>query len=350
MPKVIVHVAEAWVGGVSSYVRDLCYAQLEDNCDVYLLLSDEFTFEGDSRVKLIKYKSSRSLFQLVGVARKVASIIDEISPDVVFSHSSFSGVYVRWRRWGFIKVIHIPHAWPFLMEGHFLKRFIYRKIEKYLAHNCDHIVCMSIEEFHAASNAKIPNCSYIYTGIPELASIKGFQLKSSEGKCRLKVGFVGRFDFQKGFDLVSDVIESANSNEFEFHLVGSSVRGDSYVPDGGNVYSYGWREFSEVQSFLLEVDIMLFPSRWEGFSLAPLEAFRASTPVIVSSETSLHEFVIDGFNGFIMPSLDLSSILLCLQKSISKDLPLMGVNAYGVYKETLTFESYFEKMRALYEV
>lgn len=350
MPKIIVHVAEAWVGGVSSYVRDLCHAQLEDGHDVYLLLNEDFVFDGDCRIKIINYRASRNIFKLFGIARKVASIIKNISPDVVFSHSTFAGVYVRWRHWNSIIVIHIPHAWPFLIEASLLKRLIYQAAEKYLAINSNHIICMSLEEIHAANESHISNCTYIYTGIPEIVNFQRFRLESSKVKNRVKVGFLGRFDYQKGFDLVCRAIETACPDQFEFHLVGAPIREGYNTPKGENIYCYGWRDFSEAQAFLSEVDVVLFPSRWEGFSLAPLEAFRASTPVIVSSETSLHEFVIDGYNGFIMPSLDLTSIHECLQLALKKDLHLMGGNANKIYKETLTFQSYFEKVKALYEI
>jgi glycosyltransferase involved in cell wall biosynthesis len=46
----------------------------------------------------------------------------------------------------------------------------------------------------------------------------------------------------------------------------------------------------------------VFPSRWDGWGMAPVEALAAGIPVIASDQTmSAHDFVVAGENGWIVP-------------------------------------------------
>ena len=55
-------------------------------------------------------------------------------------------------------------------------------------------------------------------------------------------------------------------------------------------------------------DILLFPSRLEGFGIAPAEALACGRPVVTTDISALPEVVDHGQNGFLCPRNGLSGL------------------------------------------
>lgn len=47
-------------------------------------------------------------------------------------------------------------------------------------------------------------------------------------------------------------------------------------------------------------DVLIFPTVYEGFPLAPLEALACGLPIIVSEESNMGEIIKDGVQGFVI--------------------------------------------------
>jgi glycosyltransferase involved in cell wall biosynthesis len=58
---------------------------------------------------------------------------------------------------------------------------------------------------------------------------------------------------------------------------------------------------TEVAGWLKEADILVQPSRWEGFGLTVIEAMATGLPVVVSSVGGLEEVVVPGETGLLVP-------------------------------------------------
>lgn len=349
----IVHVVEAWKGGIASYVEVLIRDQLARGYEVYLI-ADLREFDSDLRdlgVQVIKYRSSRKLSRLISVSLQVSKNIKSLDVDVVHCHSSFSGFYVRLRKLR-CRVIYTPHSWAFIQKDiGFLKRFVYRFLEKMLSYRSDDIICMSMEEILEARSSSIPasKLHLIYTGIPDLVS--GSEIDSIERKKRrtdnsLRVGFFGRFDYQKGFDLVKDIGPLLN-DRIEMHFFGDVVRSkvENFSPD---FIWHGWISHSEISDYMSEMDIVLIPSRWEGFALTPLEAMRSGRPVIVSNQSSLPEVVVHGFNGIVLSELSMGHIADVLNSLTIEECERLGKNAKLVYEESFKSEVFLDNINDIY--
>jgi len=352
----IVHVVEAWKGGISTYVKNLLEMHKASGDEVFVIgpinVKDDIVKWQYPNVSFVEYSPSRNPFSFLKIASDIKNKINEVNPDVVFLHSTFPGVYGRLgagKSNKDFKTIYIPHSWSFLKRDvNKIIRAIYKRVEVFLSHRCSKIVVMSLEEYKVARSAGIKSdiLELIYTGINfDKVTSSEILTFSSDKLC---VAFVGRFDYQKGFDILSQVIKKS-PEQIEFHILGDSVRNNFIVPETSNTVYYGWQPQNKVYDVIAAADILLLPSRWEGFALAPVESMLLGTPVIVSSETSLHELVIDEFNGLIIQSLE-PEIISAMLPSISKERCIeMGINAKSVARKVLNHEVFYKKIKGLYE-
>ncbi|WP_369781564.1 glycosyltransferase [Pseudomonas sp. WC2401] len=84
-------------------------------------------------------------------------------------------------------------------------------------------------------------------------------------------------------------------------IVGDYVLGDSEQLElPSNARHIGWLTAEDLQSLYLTADILIVPSRWEGFGLVAVEAMRAGLPVIASNVGGLAEVVEDNATGILI--------------------------------------------------
>lgn len=346
----ILHVVEAWKGGISGYVQALIKDQIEKGYSVYLLADNKQLnqeLENLSQVKIIEYFASRNPFKLFKVASDIRKKANVISPDVIHCHSTFPGFYVRLLK-QYCRVIYTPHGWSFFKNDiSRITRFIYKLIELLLSFRCNKIICMSLEENNAARSLGISpeRLALIYTGIPEL-ELKNKEKAIFDNGEPIRVGFFGRFDYQKGFDLIENIIPLLNKN-LEFHLFGGAVR-NSEIEIDKRFICHGWVEHSKMHDSISSVDVVVIPSRWEGFALVPLETMRAGKAIIVSNYSSLPEVVIHGFNGVVLSDYSTKGLASVINGLSKEECIRMGDNGLRVYQQAFTFESFAKKVEKIY--
>ena len=343
----IVHVAEAWKGGVATYVESLINAQVQDKHRVTLIV-DKNNFEADLRqlnCDIVFFNGSRNPAKIFNVSREVLAHLKALSPDLIHCHSTFAGAYCRLQKPS-AKTIYTPHAWSFYKEDVSpLHKKAYQWIEQYLAKHTDRIICISQEEINAALKAGIPQnkLSLLYTGLKD-ASAANSQARDVENK--LKIGFFGRFDYQKGFDLLLKSHNKLNA-ELEIHLFGDFVRSEtSSFPD--SFIHHGWIPNQQIHQQMCQMDAIIVPSRWEGFALTPLEAMRAGKALVISNCSSLPEVVIDGYNGLIIPHLSDDGIANTLNRLDFTLCNELGSNGRQVFEKRFSFEHFYQQLMALY--
>lgn len=344
----VVHVVEAWKGGIASYVEALIDCQISQGHTV-VLIADSAQLKADDRIlgaEVITYKSSRNPLRCLQISSWLSHVIKRIQPDVVHCHSTFPGVYVRLNSYS-CKVIYTPHGWSFFKQDVGVgAKFLYKAVERFLSRRCSRIICMSLEEMKAAREIGISaqTLTLAYTGIPD-GVVSDSNPTNTIGS-NLKIGFFGRFDYQKGFDLVEKVAPLLNKN-IEVHVFGGAVRGAPRSVSS-HLICHGWINHSEIHEYMLGMDAILIPSRWEGFALTPLEAMRAGRPVVISNLSSLPEVVVHGFNGLILPDYK-ESDLACILNSLTKEeCRRMGGNARIVYEQGFTFDRFSKVLDAIY--
>ncbi|OBP11909.1 MULTISPECIES: glycosyltransferase [unclassified Pseudomonas] len=340
----ILHITEAWKGGISTYVKMLIEHQVQSGHNVYLAVSRDA--EELPNCNVIKYTSSRSVIGVIRASHEISRIYNSLTPDIIHAHSTFSGIYARFKKSSF-KLIYTPHAWSFLKkDSPYISRKIYSLIERTLSRRTSIITCMSLEEIEEAIIRGIPKekLRLIYTGVPKL----DITLNPVRTSGAIKIGFFGRLDYQKGFDILLSAAKNL-APHIQIHIFGEAVRGGVPSSPHDRFQYHGWIEQKQVSSAMQEMDIILIPSRWEGFALTPLEAMRAGRGVIISKSSSLPETVISGFNGIILEDLSphtLSSVLNSLTRETCHKL---SINAKKVFDETFTATKFLEQLDEAYK-
>jgi glycosyltransferase involved in cell wall biosynthesis len=100
------------------------------------------------------------------------------------------------------------------------------------------------------------------------------------------------------------------------------------------------------------MDIVVVPSRFEGFGLTAIEAMAYAKPVVASRIDGLAEIIQDGYNGFLVPAEDVDGFADCIV-ALAKDeekRKSIGKAARKCVEEKYAYPMFRERVRALYEM
>lgn len=162
--------------------------------------------------------------------------------------------------------------------------------------------------------------------------------------------FVGNLSRRKGADLLGPIMRELGPG-FELQLT-SGIRGYKVKGLTENMNPLG-RITDEGR--LIEIyrrcDALLFPSRLEGFSLAPLEAMACGKPVIATHASSLPEVVVHGVTGFLCPRDNIAAFAAACRKLADNHQLLLSYGEAARRRATEFFsqEVIIPRYIALYE-
>ena len=173
-------------------------------------------------------------------------------------------------------------------------------------------------KFHEVIDAFVAHSEYIYHELikmlPERSSsiyyipygipIFKKRIKSSPSYNSLKLVYLGRHDKQKGiYDLfhINQLLESANIF-VEWTMLGKGPESDNFKKQWGektNVKFLTPESANSLAELLSEQDILVFPSRFEGFHVAVLESMSVGcVPIVSNLAGGIQQVVLDGVTGF----------------------------------------------------
>lgn len=120
---------------------------------------------------------------------------------------------------------------------------------------------------------------------------------------------IGRDVPQKGFDVLLRALPAG----VHLRIAGRSTRRGSERVGGATVTWLGERE--DVPALLADTDILVVPSRWEGFGLAAVEGMAAGVPVVASAVDGLNEVLGDA--GVRVPPESPAELRAALERLIA---------------------------------
>ena len=176
----------------------------------------------------------------------------------------------------------------------------------------------------------------------------------------LVVTTVGNIRRVKGHDLFIRAAASiaAQFPEVKFNIAGEVLEPDYFIELQHLIHDLNLSDrfhftdsVTNLREHLTASDIFVLPSRSEGFSNAILEAMAASLPVIATNVGGNAEAVIDGVNGFIVPSEDSAALSAAISRLISDPSLAQAMGEAGRYlvEENFTAEAMMNRTTSVYQ-
>jgi glycosyltransferase involved in cell wall biosynthesis len=210
------------------------------------------------------------------------------------------------------------------------------RVRQYLLRRSNAVIAISTE-IHAGLLSRGISAARIHD-IPNAVDLEKFRPVSAEEKLRLSqklrlptgrtlVIFAGRLSRAKGLPTLIEAWPTLIERHPELCLlvVGSGRISfdncEDYVKEltrtrhlQNHVQFLG--ESSCVHEYLQASDLFVFPTEYEGFSLALVEALGCGLPVAVTSVGAAPDLIQDGKNGFLFPPKNSAAMLTTIEAAL----------------------------------
>lgn len=143
---------------------------------------------------------------------------------------------------------------------------------------------------------------------------------------RIEIIFVGQLIRRKGIDILIEAMRPLFEQHPNLYL---TVVGAGEIQDSLNslveglglaqrVAFDGVIASDKIPARLACADLLVLPSRWDGWGLVVNEALVAGIPVIVSDRCGAADLVRPGINGYVFRSEDVTALRACLAEFLSR--------------------------------
>jgi glycosyltransferase involved in cell wall biosynthesis len=242
------------------------------------------------------------------------TLLRRLRPDIVHSHSSKAGALARLCR-GPWKQVYTPHAVytlnPTLPAA---KRAFYGGIERLLGNaRSDAVIAVSQDEadhLHALGIAR-GRIRLVENGVTPPRLLAGPVARTALGlaKDTFVVGFVGRFDHQKGVDRlvrIARLLDARYGPRVQVVAIGSGdferAAGEEVRDLPANLHVAG--RVDQARRYFSAFDLLALPSRYEGFPYVCLEAVAAHVPMVATQVSGATELIAAHRVGLTVPNSD----------------------------------------------
>nr|WP_088327691.1 glycosyltransferase [Bacillus cereus] len=349
------HIGEYVKGGVATYLQEVVKYQNENKevLNLKLILSDKNSDKnfGMNKEDIEVYPYKRNLKNIIKATFYVNKKIKGYEPDIIHVHSTFAGFFVRipllFQRKRY-KVVYCSHGWAFCMETSIIKKKVYEIVERVLAVRTDKIINISASEHEEALRRGLPDdkCELIHNGISTELHEGDIEYKVDPSKINLL--FVGRFDRQKGLDILLKFFETYQNHNIKLHIMGESILNNEEIEIPSNVISIGWINHEHIDSYYKLFDAIIIPSRWEGFGLVAIEAMKNKKAIIVSNRGALPELATTN-NGYVFNLNNLDTLKELLDKLNREELVAKGLNGFNELEKKYTSKKMNMEIIKLYK-
>lgn len=183
----------------------------------------------------------------------------------------------------------------------------------------------------------------------------------SENKSSLdnkKILVAGRLEFNKGSDLLVDIIDQfcKQNNDWHFKVIGQGDMQSKFIEEIKNkklMDRVCIEVFTEnIKEEYLDASIYISTSRYESFGLGVLEAMECGLPIITFNTSGPAELVGDNLAGFIIEQYDVKSFAsklneLCMDRNLREKKSLYSIARAKEYEENRVMNLWIEKLNLM---
>lgn len=253
------------------------------------------------------------------VIKEIRKVLKDYRPDIVHTHryllkyvaAAAVGIKIK----GFVHTLHSIAQKENLNKDRMINGFLF-KLKRFQPVALSPLVQKTINEVYKLPKNKIP---VVYNGVTmdSLNTARGYTLGE-----RINIIHVGRYTDVKNHLALMQAIVDLHHNEprVVLHLFGdgelkseidnfiTTHKADDYIIDNGLS--------DNIQQKLLEADIFVLPSKYEGIPMTIIEAMRSGLPIVASHVGGIPDMIDNGKDGLLCGT-DKESIEACLEKVIS---------------------------------
>jgi glycosyltransferase involved in cell wall biosynthesis len=297
---------------------------------------------------------AKDLFSLL----ELIKVILQFNPDICSWHTAKIGALGRIASAITLrKSFYVPHGVPFFESKFNNGRMMYRRLEKLLSYLPTNIVGV----------CRYDTEQYLKLGLPKRKTItihNGMRTVTlptpnystntkRDGRCIFMTA--ARFENQKDYQTLAKAIRRLSQscpNQFELHIYGDGPQ-ESHVRElfkdtGAPVLFKAVIE--DLTVALLQADVFVLSSHWEGLPRTIIEAMSCRLPVIATDVGGVNELITHGQSGFLVAPLDDECFADAMAKYVN-NLALCRAHAdrsYSKFCAEFTLEDMVDKYMQAY--
>ncbi|NHA66596.1 glycosyltransferase family 4 protein [Phycicoccus sp. CMS6Z-2] len=274
-------------------------------------------------------------------ARALARVVEEVRPDVVHLHSSKAGLAGRLLGRSGVPVVLTPHAWSWHGTSGPVARAA-RTWERAAARRADVVLCCGSDEVDEGVAAGVrPHRWDVLANTVDPDALPPLDRAAARSRLgvpadRAVVVCAARVSHQKGQDVLFEAWRAA-APDATLVLVGAVADRDrilALAPPGTVVVVPASR--TDVLLWCGAADLVVAPSRYEGLSLAALEAAAMGAPVLATDVGGMRE-ALTGTPARLLPTEDALALAAAISDGLVRraELALTATSAAADLRQRL---------------
>ncbi|QSE98398.1 glycosyltransferase [Fulvivirga lutea] len=350
----ILHVVEPFSSGIVTFIINITKSQPDNEHVIFhgkRTTNDKIKSVRNRFPKGVKFFVWRNVVRSINPIKDIRAGIElyrflsSNKFDAIHLHSSKAGFIGRLvgRILGLTNIIYTPNGASFLRQDiNYISKRVYSQLELIASKFSGKVVCCGKSESDAFNTIGVKN-SYINNGI-ELTENVNTVINSP-----LIIGTVGIITEQKNPRLFFEIVEHfKNDKRIFFKWIGDGEK-QNIKYDFNNVTITGWLSEQELKDELIQLDLYLSTSLWEGQPFAVIEAMNYGKCLVLNKCVGNIDLVTNEENGYLFETKDEAiNVITNLIESPAK-IQAMGVNSKKRCESNHNFKTMGDLYNKVYE-